>query len=384
MNKVLQSYISYNSRLKTKKGKVIFMGLWIIFVLAAAKGWFSFYVTGIFTDMLAWMIYSVSGSLVAYFLLSFFDNRRRFTRFHLFTMFSVAFVFAPFSAVITDLSPKPLVTVGLIEEFFKVVPLILFAIFVPNIIRTKKDGIIYGALGGIGFNIIEISLYISRALKDVSVTEAISTHSTRLAIWGFGNHVIWSAFVGLGIGMFVQSKRRGFKRWLLPIGIYLIVAVAHSAFDLGMSSVVILLISMVLSYFQGTSIHDLDFSLTTNGIARTSAILEHGVYNAIFIAILIWQGVKSVIWEQKMIVKNLLSEHDSIVSKEEKILIKNEGDFFSRRYRSIPRMVSKRLIKYQNLLAMFKHYVTEEEKDVDSVKEIKDLQHAIIELRKSV
>ncbi len=39
-------------------------------------------------------------------------------------------------------------------------------------------------------------------------------------------------------------------------------------------------------------------------------------------------GVKSAIWEQKMIVENLLGEHDSIVTKEEKILVKNEGDFF--------------------------------------------------------
>ncbi len=58
--------------------------------------------------------------------------------------------------------------------------------------------------------------------------------------------------------------------------------------------------------------------------------------------------------------------------------------FFSRRYRDMPRKLSKRLIKYQNLLAMLKHTVTEEEKEVDSVKEVKDLKHAIIELRKSV
>jgi len=50
----------------------------------------------------------------------------------------------------------------------------------------------------------------------------------------------------------------------------------------------------------------------------------------------------------------------------------------------MPRKLSKRLIKYQNLLAMLKHTVTEEEKEVDSVKEVKDLKHAIIELRKSV
>ncbi len=94
-------------------------------------------------------------------------------------------------------------TVGFVEEFFKILPVLLLVVYVPNLIRTRKDGLVYGAMAGLGLNIIEVGSYIAGELSKGTVLEALTMHLTRLGLWGIGSHIIWSAFVGMGVGMAV-------------------------------------------------------------------------------------------------------------------------------------------------------------------------------------
>jgi RsiW-degrading membrane proteinase PrsW (M82 family) len=377
MNTTVKQYILYNSPLHQKKYKIFF---WVLFVILAAIsffGWRYIYIDDTLAGVFEWMPYALAGSIVAYFLLSYFDSKRGVRILHVVTILAVIFITAPIALIINRLSPLMLWSVGFNEEFFKILPVILLAFFLPNIIRTKKDGIIYGAFAGMGFNIIEIASYITTVLQTNSnLTEVLFEQSTRLAIWGFGIHIILTAFVGLGVGIFVESKKHGWRRWILPVSIYLVAAVMHSAYDLGLVGIVTVIIVFVISLFTGESLENMDATaLTREGAMHTSAIWTHYVYNIIPIIIIVWQFMKSAHKEQKIIQKNLKDESVDIVQENEKCAIEMEPLFSKRKYRydTLPKKIRKKIAWYQNLLAYLKEY----SKIIEDKKEFEDVARAI-------
>jgi RsiW-degrading membrane proteinase PrsW (M82 family) len=385
MNTTVKQYILYNSPLHQKKYKIFF---WVLFVILAAIsffGWRYIYIDDTLAGVFEWMPYALAGSIVAYFLLSYFDSKRGVRILHVVTILAVIFITAPIALIINRLSPLMLWSVGFNEEFFKILPVILLAFFLPNIIRTKKDGIIYGAFAGMGFNIIEIASYITTVLQTNSnLNEVLFEQSTRLAIWGFGIHIILTAFVGLGVGIFVESKKHGWRRWVLPVFIYLVAAVMHSAYDLGLVGIVTVIIVFVISLFTGESLENMDATaLTREGAMHTSAIWTHYVYNIIPIIIIVWQFMKSAHKEQKIIQKNLKDESVDIVQENEKCAIEMEPLFSKRKYRydTLPKKIRKKIAGYQNLLAYLKEYskIIEDKKEFEDVARV--IKKEIIQLR---
>ncbi len=385
MNIAVKQYILYNSPLHQKKYKIFFWVLFVILAVISFFGWRYIYIDDTLAGVFEWMPYALAGSIVAYFLLSYFDSKRGVRILHVVTILAVIFITAPIALIINRLSPLMLWSVGFNEEFFKILPVILLAFFLPNIIRTKKDGIIYGAFAGMGFNIIEIASYITTVLQTNSnLTEVLFEQSTRLAIWGFGIHIILTAFVGLGVGIFVESKKQGWRRWVLPVSIYLVAAVMHSAYDLGLVGIVTVIIVFVISLFTGESLENMDeTALTREGAMHTSAIWTHYVYNIIPIIIIVWQFMKSAHKEQKIIQKNLKDESVDIVQENEKCAIEMEPLFSKRKYRydTLPKKTRKKIAWYQNLLAYLKEYskIIEDKKEFEDVARV--IKKEIIQLR---
>ncbi len=385
MNIAIKQYVMYNSPLHQKKYKIFFWALFVMLTVISFFGWRYIYIDDTLKGVFEWMPYALAGSIVAYFLLSYFDSKRGVRILHVATILAVIFITAPIALIINRLSPLMLWSVGFNEEFFKILPVIFLAFFLPNIIRTKKDGIIYGAFAGMGFNIIEIASYITTVLQTNSnLNEVLFEQSTRLAIWGFGIHIILTAFVGLGIGIFVESKKWGWHRWLLPVSMYLFAAVMHSAYDLGLVGIVTVVIVFVISLFTGESLENMDATaLTREGAMHTSAIWVHYVYNIIPIIIIVWQFMKSARKEQKIIQKNLKDESVDIVQENEKCAIEMEPLFGKRKYRynTLPKRTRKKIAWYQNLLAYLKEY-NKTAKNVEDFKVTSQaLKDKIIQLR---
>ncbi|MCK5216165.1 MAG: PrsW family intramembrane metalloprotease [Methanosarcinales archaeon] len=380
MDNIVKSYISYNSPLKEKNGKIAFTLLLMLLVGLAVKGWIAFGKDGIFLTMWEWVPYAIIGSILAYLVITFIDRKRGIGFFHLVTILSVLLITAPVASVINNIdSPFKLYVVGFNEEFFKILPLLIFVIFIPNLIRTKKDGMVYGALAGIGFNIIEIASYIATMTKDQPLMDVLYQQSTRFALWGFGSHVIWSAFVGLGIGIAMQSNEKGWKKWRLPIAIYLITAIAHSSFDLCMVGVFMLVTAYLLGFLKGEAVTS-DMILTagtSDNIVRDAMKIEHFVYNIVFIIIMIWQMIKTLKWEQALTVRELLKEGNDVVSESDKKLVENEGVLSMRKYKQYPKKTARKIVKYENLLAMLKHSVVRDGKDIEDSEEVQVLRNEI-------
>jgi RsiW-degrading membrane proteinase PrsW (M82 family) len=121
--------------------------------------------------------------------------------------------------------------VGPMEEATKLLPLLLLAWFAPSAVNSMRDGIVYGALGGLGFAIVEFG-------ANFAVTgyadEGWSFLRTAIpARWALGteSHIIWGATAGVGVGYLLSRRGRG---WSVPIGLCIVVLVmaTHGLNDL--------------------------------------------------------------------------------------------------------------------------------------------------------
>jgi hypothetical protein len=74
------------------------------------------------------------------------------------------------------------------EEPAKMLGLLFLALFVPTAMRTKRDGLLLGALAGLGFTFLENLIYMLRGADMLIRTFVCSP-----------GHIMWSAIVGMGI-----------------------------------------------------------------------------------------------------------------------------------------------------------------------------------------
>jgi hypothetical protein len=317
---------------------------------------------------------------LGYFVLAFLDRERRARFFHFLTIASVLFVTAPAAAFFNDRSPAPLVTVGFVEEGLKILPVFLLAIYIPNLIRTRKDGIVYGALAGMGFNLIEMGLYIANLLHDSTIVDTLVQQSTRLGLWGLSAHIIWSAFVGMGTGFAGESTQRGWGKWKRFVLFYLIAALMHSGNDLGLMMVGVLIVANVEAAMRGIPV-DYDSLGRVRGPLWDGLRYGAYLYNIVLIIVLIVQIRRSFGLENRLQVAELSTEDSSVITADELNQVKHERLFFKRRYKDFPKAVGSKLVLYQNLLAMQKHTATQLGLPLIRVESVAVLRGAIQALR---
>ena len=379
---VVKDYLFHDAPLRSPLNKGILAVLGAGLVVLAFFGWGVLTARNNLFEILLWVPYSILGSILAYLVIAFLDRERRVRVFHFVTILSVLLVTGPVAAFLNEHSPLKLWTVGFFEEGLKILPVLLLAIYLPNLIRTRKDGLVYGALAGMGFNIIEIGSYVAIALHDHPVLDALYMHSTRLGVWGFGSHIIWSAFVGLGIGYAAESTARGWRKWKHAILFFLLAAIGHSLYDLGGSAVGMLPIAFTEIWWTGTGFEEA-FAITGTAPGPVRDGMKYGQYiwNFAFIVVLIVQIRRSFAWENKLQVEQMAEEDRSIVTPDELKQVKGERLFFKRRYGGFPKGTGSKIVLYQNLLAMQKHTAALLGAPLNDIEPVTALREAIRALR---
>jgi RsiW-degrading membrane proteinase PrsW (M82 family) len=103
----------------------------------------------------------------------------------------------------------------LTEETFKAT--ILLALF--GLYRAEyngvMDGILYGALVGMGFSVVEDVFYLMGSLSEGGWPEWGMTVALRIGLYNL-NHSLFTACTGIGFGLASTEPRR-WKRWLYPV-----------------------------------------------------------------------------------------------------------------------------------------------------------------------
>ena len=369
----LRHRLLYDSPLHTLWGKIIFVVIWLIILYFAQdtwRGWLTPLENGFI--LLYGLLSACLGSLLGLVFLRYLGRRNPASGWLFVGIFITAILIttAP-AAYFNDRSPFPTLTVGFNEEFWKVVPLLLLIFFAPTVVTGVRDGIIYGALGGFSFNITETATYILRISFPESGFAGVTEQLVRLGFWGIDNHVIWSALVGAGIGLAIQTHKRRLKI-AAPLGAYLLAVITHTLQDNLGGPLLTIGLTFLLLRLQGVDLQNIDDlqdssalqEITQPLIAFTSpmAIL---IINIVNIPILIVALLKSGNWERQVVCDELTDEVGEVITPEEYEGVKAEKRFRLRGVPGYSRRVGQAIRNAQNNLAFHKAYLNRKNHSVE-------------------
>lgn len=105
-------------------------------------------------------------------------------------------------------------TAPVVEELLKGAALLALALFLRGEFDDVLDGVVYGAVVGLGFAMSENFLYFVDTLSGEGANWAAIV-VLRSVFFGL-NHAFYTAITGAGLGLAI-TLRRGPPRWLLPL-----------------------------------------------------------------------------------------------------------------------------------------------------------------------
>jgi RsiW-degrading membrane proteinase PrsW (M82 family) len=104
----------------------------------------------------------------------------------------------------------------LIEESCKGLALLAILLFYRHELDNVLDGIVYGAVVGIGFAMTENILYFGAAYLEGGLDDLGELFLARSVIFGFG-HALYTATLGAAIGWSREQHARGLWRFIVPV-----------------------------------------------------------------------------------------------------------------------------------------------------------------------
>jgi RsiW-degrading membrane proteinase PrsW (M82 family) len=117
---------------------------------------------------------------------------------------------------------------GIVEEGIKGLILLFIYLRFRDEFHDPVDGVVFGALIGLGFAMTEDISYFFRGL-DSGVFGLLLTLFLRLVL-GWMNHSVFTAITGLALG-FARMGPQGPRRWLIPLAGYAVAAGLHNTFN---------------------------------------------------------------------------------------------------------------------------------------------------------
>ncbi len=143
-----------------------------------------------------------------------------------------------FECVVGEL-PVAQICAPFVEEAAKGLGLLVLLVVLRSEFDGPRDGFIYGALIGLGFNWLESSVYITRSFAESIVPWAFGTGgsvpwtyqiTSRYVLLGISGHALYTGIIGTFIGFSLLHKDR-FRRMALPLAGYFLAVVSHMAWN---------------------------------------------------------------------------------------------------------------------------------------------------------
>src|SRR6476620_11825924 len=102
------------------------------------------------------------------------------------------------------------------EELAKAIGVLLLFWLLRAEFDNMRDGIVYGALVGLGFTWFEAALYVANVYAKFGVAAYGLQLGARYALFGLGGHAMFTALFGASLGLALQTERK-WLRILAPI-----------------------------------------------------------------------------------------------------------------------------------------------------------------------
>jgi protease PrsW len=119
----------------------------------------------------------------------------------------------------------PSLVAPFVEETSKGLAVLLIYRFMRFDFNDVVDGIVYGALVGLGFAMTENVLYFSRAYHSGGLQDASVNFYFRAVLGGFG-HSLYTACTGAGLGLAEETDNQA-VRWIAPVAGYFAAMFLH-------------------------------------------------------------------------------------------------------------------------------------------------------------
>ncbi len=242
----------------------------------------------------------------------------------------------------------------LVEEVTKGVGLLLLFFLLRAEYDNMRDGIVYGALIGLGFTWFEASLYVAQGYAEFGVPPWGAQLGWRYALFGLGGHTMFTAILGVSLGLAVQTRRRWLK--LLAPVVGLAAAIGAHALNNALP-----LYSAIQSAAAG---EPPPANEAPPDIGFVAAWLQGSLMElTLFLPFLVlmafalwWSGA----WERRVIRDELAEEVGRAVSPTEYEMILHDGMFRTRRIDRLNSALSAAIVNAQNELAFRKRRARDE------------------------
>jgi RsiW-degrading membrane proteinase PrsW (M82 family) len=243
------------------------------------------------------------------------------------------------------------------EEIAKAAGVVLLLWLLRDEFDNMRDGFVYGALIGVGFNWFEAALYIAQGYAEHGEAQYGLQFGFRYALFGLGGHALFTGMFGLAVGLAIQTKRV-WLRIFAPFAGLVLAMLAH------MINNALPLFSALASAEAGAPAPQ---PQDMPEMGFLSAFLSGSVLQLIiFVPFLLLIGLalwRSGVWERRVIREELADEVGSLLSPAEYQDILADRILRTRRIDEMHPQVSAALVNAQHELAFRKRRVRDEGND---------------------
>jgi protease PrsW len=263
----------------------------------------------------------------------------------------------------------------LIEEVAKAFGVVLLFAFLRAEFDNMRDGFVYGALVGVGFNFLETPLYVAQTYAEHGVADWGIQFGARFALFGLGGHAMFTGIFGAFLGLARQTARR-WLRFVAPL-IGLALAILAHTFNNSLALIITILLRQAGRELPEPGpppqISFLD--------AWIAASLQSLLLFLPFVIVMLVALRQSGKWERRVIEEQLVGEVGGAVTPEEFDAVRRDGIFRTRRIRSVDRRRSAALVNAQHELAFRKRSVIADGGNPESDRLVAGWRREIASLR---
>jgi RsiW-degrading membrane proteinase PrsW (M82 family) len=263
----------------------------------------------------------------------------------------------------------------IVEEFAKALGVVLVFWLLRPEFDNMRDGLIYGALVGLGFTWFEAALYVAKMYGTFGVPAFGLQLGVRYALLGLGGHAMFTAIFGASLGLALQT-RRNWLRILAPIVGLFLAMVAHMLNNALPLFATLAKINAGQLPSESEQIPDVGFlqAFVTGSLMQLTLFIP-------FLLMMVFAIWRSGVWERRVIREELADEIGEAVSPEEYRAIFNDRVLRTRRIDRLAPRASAALVNAQNELAFRKRRVKEEGGDPEMDELVVGWREAIRRLR---
>jgi hypothetical protein len=240
------------------------------------------------------------------------------------------------------------------EELAKALGVLLLFWLLRAEYDNMRDGIVYGALVGLGFTWFEAALYVANIYAKSGVAAYGLQLGARYALFGLGGHALFTALFGASLGLARQTRHKWLRVLAPSTGLCLAIA-AHMLNNALPLFAALARIAAGKLPSETEQIPDVGFfqAFVSGSLIQLTIFVPF----LLVMALAVW---RSGVWERRVIREELASEVGRSVTPEEYQAIVGDRMLRTRRVDREPPKASAALVNAQSELAFRKRRVRDD------------------------